>query len=186
MPWFKVDDALYGHPKWLRTPPAARALWVTAGSWSAAQLTDGHVPAHVLPMLGGTTRAAGELVKAGLWTVDGDGWRFHAWLEFQPSSEQVQAERAQARERQRKAREKAKASRQSHGVTHDEVTDVVTVPPTQPFPARVTPPYPPKRRARSNRDKPEPINTSSLLPPVSQVFAGQPQFQPNPPWSETA
>jgi hypothetical protein len=173
MPWFKVDDALYGHPKWLRTPPAARALWVTAGSWCAAQLTDGVVPAHVLPTLGGTTRAARELVDAGLWTTVDNGWQFHAWLEFQPSAEQVEAERAAARERQQRARDKARESRPRHAVTHGEVTPVVTVPPTRPDPTSSdNPPLPPKRRPRKRTTEPaktEPPNPSAHLPSVSDL-----------------
>ena len=37
MSWFKVDDRLHAHPKWLALPKGARALWITAGSWSSAQ-----------------------------------------------------------------------------------------------------------------------------------------------------
>jgi hypothetical protein len=111
MPWFKVDDGLHSHPKWLGASLGARALWVTAGSWSASHLTDGHIPRHVLASLGGRPKHATELVELGLWAVDGDGWRFHDWDAFQPSSESVEADRANARERQRRAREKARASR---------------------------------------------------------------------------
>ena len=111
MPWFKVDDGLHSHPKWLGASPHARALWVTAGSWSASHLTDGHVPRHVLTSLGGKPKHATELVDLGLWAIDGDGWRFHDWDAFQPSAESVEAERANARDRQRRAREKARASR---------------------------------------------------------------------------
>lgn len=111
MAWFKVDDGLYSHPKWLATPKPARALWVTAGSWSSDQLTDGHVPESVLPMLGGTTREATQLVAAGLWVTDGDGWRFHDWHDRNPAREQVEERRARDAERiknwrERKAREK--------------------------------------------------------------------------------
>ena len=35
MAWFRVDDHLYSHPKWLALPKGSRALWVTAGSWCA-------------------------------------------------------------------------------------------------------------------------------------------------------
>lgn len=121
MTWFKVDDGLHSHRKWLATSMAARGLWVTAGSWCADQLTDGHVPAHVLRQVGGTTRNAAELVANGLWDVVDDGWRFHQWDEFQPSREAVEAERAAARERQRRARDRAKSRRDSHannGASH--------------------------------------------------------------------
>ena len=106
MAWFKVDDKLYSHPKWIKLPKGARALWVTAGTWSSAQLTDGHVPASVLRSLDGTRREAHALVEAGLWTQNGDGWHFHDWAHYQPSREAVTARRAKDAERIRKWRER--------------------------------------------------------------------------------
>lgn len=117
MPWFKVDDGLHSHPKWIAASPHARALWVTAGSWCAAHLTDGHVPKHMLTLFGARPKDAAELVRLGLWVEADDdpegGWRFHDWGEYQPSAASVMAERAAARERQRRARERAKQARES-------------------------------------------------------------------------
>lgn len=93
MAWFKVDDKLWGHPKWLATNIRARGLWVTAGSWCAAHETDGHIPRHVLTVLGGKTGDATELVNAGLWVTQKDGWRFHDWGEFQPDAASQKAKR---------------------------------------------------------------------------------------------
>jgi hypothetical protein len=130
MPWFKVDDGLWGHPKWRRVPHRARSLWVTAGAWSADQLTDGFIPTHILPALDGATRDARELVDAGLWQAVEGGFQFWQWLERQPSREAVLAERAAATERQRIARERRKSQRESqrdidgsHGVSHGLVTE---------------------------------------------------------------
>ncbi|MFK5689578.1 hypothetical protein ACI3EY_07915 [Ornithinimicrobium sp. LYQ92] len=67
MTWFKVDDKLWGHPKWMSLPPGARALWVTAGSYCASNETDGIVPTSALLALGGRRRDAEALVEAGLW-----------------------------------------------------------------------------------------------------------------------
>lgn len=106
MSWFKVDDKLWGHPKWLATPPRARALWITAGSWCAAQEQDGKVPEHVLPMLGASKADARALVAAGLWEDGENGWVFHGWAEFQPTRAQQEEKREAARERMRKARER--------------------------------------------------------------------------------
>lgn len=99
MAWFRVDDGLYSHPKWLATPKGARALWITAGSWASDQLTDGHVPASVLPILGGNPREATQLVTSGLWVEDGEGWRFHNWHERNPSRDQVEDRRTKEAER---------------------------------------------------------------------------------------
>ena len=121
MPWFKVDDSLHSHPKWIAASPHARALWVTAGSWCAAHLTDGHVPKHMLTLFGARPKDAAELVRLGLWVEADDepegGWRFHDWDQYQPSAASVMAERAAARERQRRARERAKQARESRGMS---------------------------------------------------------------------
>lgn len=93
MAWGKVDDKLWGSPKWISTPPRARGLWVTALSWSMDQLTDGNVPTHALPILGATRADARALVNAGLWETTTDGWRFHDWLDYQPDSASVRAAR---------------------------------------------------------------------------------------------
>ena len=125
MSWFKVDDKLWGHPKWLATPIRSRGLWVTAGSWSAAQEQDGRVPRHVLAILGGTLRDASGLVASGLWTVSDSGWLFHGWADFQPTREQKDTDREAARERMRAGRERA-AARRSEDVRPNisEVRDV--------------------------------------------------------------
>ncbi|MDA8440465.1 MAG: hypothetical protein M0Z51_16625 [Propionibacterium sp.] len=111
MSWFKVDDKLWGHPKWLATPIRSRGLWVTAGSWCADQEQDGNVPHHVLPILGATVRDASGLVTAGLWMATDTGWLFHGWAEFQPTREQKEVERQAARDRMRAGRERKAAMR---------------------------------------------------------------------------
>lgn len=93
MPWFKVDDQLATHPKTVRAGNAAMGLWVRAGSWSAAHLTDGFVPTSALPMLGATTKHAAQLVGARLWDEVDGGYQFHDWHEFQPSAADTEAHR---------------------------------------------------------------------------------------------
>src|SRR5882757_5982648 len=135
MTWFKVDDSLAGHPKPRRAGKQAMGLWVIAGSWCAQQLTNGVVPTHMLALLGGSAKDAKELVGSGLWEVHPDGWEFHDWASYQPSRDQVEADRKAAKERQRRAREKAASRRESRrddDVTHATVTPLVTVPPTRP------------------------------------------------------
>jgi hypothetical protein len=82
VPWFPVDDSFHSHPKALATSLAARGLWVTAGSWSSAHLTDGVVPVHVLASLGGTPELAAELVAARLWRRTRQGYVFHDWPDW--------------------------------------------------------------------------------------------------------
>lgn len=116
MAWFKVDDHLYSHPKWLAAPKTARALWVSAGAWSAGQLLDGFIPAAILPVLDGTKRDAAALVSAGLWEQEGDaGWRFHDWESYQPTRANVLDKRAKDAERLRKWRENRDRERDVEG-----------------------------------------------------------------------
>jgi hypothetical protein len=89
VPWFKVDDRLAMHPKVMQAGNAAMGLWVRAGSWSAQNLTDGHIPVALLASLGGKRAHADALVKAGLWEVEPNGWRFHEWTGYQPSASDV-------------------------------------------------------------------------------------------------
>lgn len=84
MPWAKVDDGWWSHPKVLDLPLEARGLWVSALSWSCAQRRD-VVPVTFARMLAGSKAEAlaGELVKAGLWVDVDEGWRIHDWAEYQ-------------------------------------------------------------------------------------------------------
>lgn len=113
MTWFKVDDSFHSHSKVWATSPAALGLWVVAGSWSSKSLSDGFVPDHALArLLPGAESLAEELVAAGLWTRTKGGFRFHDWQEYNPSAEQVEAERGAAKERMRKLRAERKTAGQ--------------------------------------------------------------------------
>jgi hypothetical protein len=89
MPWFKVDDRLAHHPKVMEAGNSAMGLWLRCGSWAAANLTDGFVPMALIGSLGGRRRDAEGLVKAGLWTVEPEGYRFRDWFDYQPSAHDV-------------------------------------------------------------------------------------------------
>jgi hypothetical protein len=106
MVWFKVDDSLSNHPKVAAAGNAAMGLWLRAGAWSAHHLTDGFVPSSALPGVGGNRRQAEALVKAGLWTVEPDGYRFHDWQEYQPSRAKVEAAREATASRVREWRQR--------------------------------------------------------------------------------
>ena len=108
MPWFRVDDSFHTHPKVLRIPRKDRAptvgLWALAGAWCADQLTDGHLGEHMLSEFASTKKYAEILVGVGLWEQTDAGYQFHNWSEWQPTREQVEAERTAARERMKKVR----------------------------------------------------------------------------------
>lgn len=101
MSWFRVDDRLATHPKVFAASNAAMGLWVRAGSWSMGAMTDGEIPRAIVRMLG-TERQAAQLVAAGLWEKSPEGWRFHEWVEWQESREEVVHSRMLARDRKRR------------------------------------------------------------------------------------
>lgn len=147
MPWFKVDDNLAFHAKVIAAGNAAMGLWVRAGSWSAQQLTDGHIPAHMIASLGKPAEAK-RLVDVRLWHEVEGGYEFHQWTDEgrrQPTREEVETKRAEDRERKaaaraegaRKAAELRAASNGSPpGQTEDSEGNPSGVRPTRPDPTR--------------------------------------------------
>lgn len=101
MAWVKIDDGFYTHPKVMAAGTAAIGLWLKAATYCAHQLTDGFVPEHMLPLLGGTRAQVGKLLGANLWESAEGGWVFHDWADYQPSRADTVAYREA--ERRRKA-----------------------------------------------------------------------------------
>ena len=109
MPWFKVDDGFYDHPKVENLPMAARGLWLTCGVWCAKHLTDGVISAKRVRALGGTPAQIKALIKNGLWVeIRGDSgskcYAFHDWFDMQPSRDQIYEKREIERQKKRKQR----------------------------------------------------------------------------------
>jgi hypothetical protein len=117
MTWGKVDDRLHAHPKPEQAGLEAMGLWALALSYSSAQLTDGVITrARVMKLADpkAADRAATRLVLVGMWhpanapcpaghehcnrfRADVDGFRFHDWIDYQPTKEAVEAERERKR-----------------------------------------------------------------------------------------
>lgn len=106
MTFFKVDDGIWGHPKFSLLSNDAIALWVMAGSWCGRYVTDGLLPFQSLPMVRGSKQSAQELVDAGLWLETPDGWLFHDWHDYQYTKAEVESRREYEREKKRRQREK--------------------------------------------------------------------------------
>lgn len=87
MPWARVDDQWWSHPKVLDLTLEARGLWITALSWSCAQRRD-EVPTGFVRMvaLDEDDRLSVELANAGLWAPTERGWRIHDWAQYQDLS----------------------------------------------------------------------------------------------------
>ena len=103
MTWFRLDDTFGNHPKVHQAGNAAVGLWVRCGTYSAAYLLDGRVPNKVVTEYG-TTAEIDACTDAGLWVRNGTGFVIPDYLDFNPSKEQVLADRAAMAERQRRRR----------------------------------------------------------------------------------
>lgn len=97
MTWFKVDDGLAFHAKVVQAGNPAMGLWLRAGSWCAQQLTDGFVPNQIAATLG-TRAQATALEAASLWVREDGGYRFHGWLDYQPTAAEVREDQARKHE----------------------------------------------------------------------------------------
>lgn len=140
MPWARFDDRYPSNRKVRPLSDAAFRLDVSAVCWSNENLTDGVIRSDELTLcadIRNHPKAAEELVLRGRWIKVEGGWEIHDFLVYNPSRDQVLAERAKAAERQRRAREAAKARRdaardaaldielghaESNGSSHEEVT----------------------------------------------------------------
>lgn len=121
--WAKVDDKLHSHPKWLDCGLAARGLWTTCLSWACDQGTDGRLPRSIVRLHAGADAdtITAELVDAGLWEVDGNGWLIHNFLAYNPSAEVEQERRDHISEvRAEAGRRSGEARRKRSGTNHEQ------------------------------------------------------------------
>lgn len=97
MVWVKLDDGFFDHPKAIAAGPLARELNFAAWCWTAANLTDGHIPSHVLPLIaakaGVKPTLSKRLVEVGLWHTNGDGWNINDFLAYNRSRSKVEEDR---------------------------------------------------------------------------------------------
>ena len=105
MTYVKHDDGIFSHPKVLGVHPLARLLWVASICHAGQHVTDGRIARSVLPILSAQTSAtakhARELVDAGLWEEDDDGWRIARWAQHNRTAAEVEAERDRWRRQKR-------------------------------------------------------------------------------------
>lgn len=126
MTWFKVDDQLAFHSKAVEAGNTAMGLWVRAGAWAAAHLTDGFVPNRIVILLAeGDSSQIESLVAARLWVPRDGGYQFHDWGDQQPTSHDVKERRRRDAERQAEWRDRRKQVRRGatdpSGVTDEGV-----------------------------------------------------------------
>lgn len=110
MPWTRLDDGFISHPKVAGLSHVAFRLHVSGLNWSVANLTDGRISpvaiAIAMPLEKARvrSRAAEELVVAGLWQVNGVGWEIHDFHKYQETKEEVEERRRKWAEKKRAAK----------------------------------------------------------------------------------
>ena len=107
---FHVDPDFYDHPKTAGMSDAAFSLWVRAGSYSVAKLTDGFITDAVLVhTLRSATQVADELVDRRLWRRSRGGYRFHQWSPRNLTKARVEEHNRADAKRKREARQNRNA-----------------------------------------------------------------------------
>lgn len=150
MPWVRIDDHFDEHPKFAQAGPLGMAMWVTGLAYCNRNLTDGFIPwavAHRLLTweylgpaeergravyaIGVSSGMSGEdvdcalviglLISARLWEEVDGGYRVHDYTDYQPTKDEVEAEKAKKQAAgQAGGRASAKARAESNGVAHAE------------------------------------------------------------------
>lgn len=162
MTWFKLDDQFPHHPKVLRAGPEAAWLFVAAGCYSASHLTDGLIPKCALATITAqknAQRLADTLVRVGLWEELDDDYVIHDYLAYNPSREEVEADRQRRRDAGAKgARRRWDGARDGtgdstcHDTCNDTPHDVPIAIGNAPDPSR------PKEKENSRRKRRPPVD----------------------------
>jgi len=124
----RIAGKFWRHPKVLGLSDRALALWTRALSFSADQMTDGAVSRALLKTLGQRdTKAADELVAAGLWErVDGGGYVFHDYADHNVTAdawEKHKQRKAQDQRNSRARRDQKDPASPSLSPVTEQVTD---------------------------------------------------------------
>jgi hypothetical protein len=175
MPWGRLDDSLYDHPKLDYLPEIDRlagvGLWAIAISWCNRFLTDGHIPRSRIGKLGGSTELADRLVAAGLFDDDPAGYNVHGFLVFNDSREQIEDKRKKETERKAAWR----AGKRPGGTTSTTEADV---PPSVPSTSRR-----PSRAESPRLSRVSPRASRSANPVPSRPVPSDSDTTPQPPAS---
>lgn len=185
MTWLRIDDGMVDHRKWaaLEEDPRAwaecLAVWVALGSYCARVTSDGFVEdarvGRLTPLGAKARQRCDDLVRVGLMDREEGGYRFHDWLDYQPSAADVARDREAARVRQQRARDEARSRRESRDLSRrddrcdsrreSQSTDAVSNGP--PVPTRPDPSLP---LLRSGADARAPAGARGLPPSASAAF----------------
>lgn len=113
MPWVRVDDAFYDHPKWIEAGPLAGWLGMCGLAWCNRNQTDGFIPHGKVQLLADFSMVgevdqnedpteihiegwrvspyilADRLIELGLWERAVGGFHVHNYLKYQKSADEI-------------------------------------------------------------------------------------------------
>jgi len=119
--WSKFDDQFYMNPKIAMLSRDEQDLYIAAIIYCNGQLTDGFIPAGVLPMLAAWSKIeanaqaiACRLLDAGLWETSTNGYNIHDFLDWNMSKAEVIAMKEARAEAGRRGGLKSVAKRQAN------------------------------------------------------------------------
>lgn len=137
MGWVRLDDNFADHPKVIGLSDAAFRLFITGLCYSNRQLTDGIIPYRMVQAWVGEdpTKPSDELEDQDLWARVDSGFLILSYSEYQPTRDEVERKREQAKERLARYRETQK-KRVSNAYQDDDRNADETPPPTQPNPTQ--------------------------------------------------
>jgi hypothetical protein len=141
MTWLRIEPGILEHPRFAGISDRALRLWLEAVTYCARNLSDGCVPnaRAMLPQCKRKLRLdpVAELEQRGIVSMRKNGsMMVHDYLDYNPSKQQVLAERAKRNERVQRWRDRH-GNAVGNAVTPDSVTPLVTPPPTRPDPISV-------------------------------------------------
>lgn len=189
MGWIRIDDLFATHEKVTNAGPVAQPLHMAGLCYASKHLSDGFVPKSAVPTLvnyeeideyfGGKAYqyAIKKLIDEGLWVYDEErrGYWIHDYLDYNPSSEEVEAKRETDRRRKRMTRagQETESEESPENVRAESERN-----PTPPVPIPVTnvtnPPTPLRGSDRpARRREPDP-----LFDAMVQAFGINPQAMP--------
>jgi hypothetical protein len=113
MSWARIDDQMAFHPKMVKAGNEAVGAWARMIAYASAHLTDGFVPRDVALAIAGSKKLLDKMVTDRLLDADGDDYRVHNFLDWNPSGADVKAKRD--REREKKDQQRKRAGRGGDG-----------------------------------------------------------------------
>jgi len=117
--WTPLATDFFHHPKVVEVDGSAKLVFLAGLCYAQHHLTDGVVPRratrHLLAQVEADDDAVDQLVCAGLWTTEADGYRVPNWSEWNQPAESVREKRQRESNRKSQWRAAKKAKKGKTG-----------------------------------------------------------------------